>query len=88
MLKPELLVEKITITKEAEISTTKTCRDTCCVVRYLHLATTLLSGYYTQRNKSQVSRYLRSFKIKIFVHILVWKVRFVPNNATCNSKCF
>jgi len=57
------------------MSTTKTLRETRCVVTYLHLANTLLSGYYTQNNKSQTSRYLLLFKLKIV--FIFWFEKYV-----------
>ena len=43
------MAEKTTERKEAEISMTEALRDACCVIRYLHVVTSLLSGTVPKR---------------------------------------
>jgi len=51
------VIEKLTGMKETETSGTETLEDTCCVVVYLHLARTLLSGSWTCKRRSQAPRW-------------------------------
>ena len=52
------MIQKTRQMKEAEASTTETLSDTYCMVKYLHLATPLLSSSQTYKPSCQAARHL------------------------------